>query len=253
MMSQPSSREAIPAIGKAIAALAVAALAAGCGAVAASSNGAGSAPSASASATGGSATSGSATGGSGAAGTASAGAPSPVPTITATGSPVNPGPTQCANWPANVPSGPLPDSFVPVTVLRCVTGTKLIPGKGLFLAGTLQRADSNLGTLVAALHASSGHRKPGMMCPMIAMLPQHIVLIAKDGSMISPNIPVDACGTDQVQVIAALNSLSWQTLSVRLYSMVPGSGHSPSPSGPDEPSDPVHGGMNGSPAVNSNH
>jgi len=140
-----------------------------------------------------------------------------------------------------------------VTVLRCVTGTKLIPGKGLFLAGTLQRAESNLGPLVAALHASSRHPKPGMMCPMLAMLPTHIVLIAKDGSMISPNIPVDACGTEQQQVIAALNSLSWQTLSVRLYSVVPGSGHSPSPTGPDEPSDPIHGTMNGSPAVNSNH
>ena len=248
MMSQPRAREAIPAIAKAIATLAVAALAAGCGAVAASSNGAGSAPSASASPTTGSATSG-----SGVAGTGSAAAPSPVPTITQTGSLTNPGPTQCANWPAHVPSGPLPDSFVPVTVLRCVTGTKLIPGKGLFLAGTLQRAESNLGPLVAALHASSRHPKPGMMCPMLAMLPTHIVLIAKDGSMISPNIPVDACGTEQQQVIAALNSLSWQTLSVRLYSVVPGSGHSPSPTGPDEPSDPIHGTMNGSPAVNSNH
>lgn len=243
MMSQPSAREAIPAIGKAIATLAVAALAAGCGTVAASSNGAGSVPSASASATS----------GSGAAGTGSASTPSPVPTITATGSPTSPGPTQCANWPASVPSGPLPDSFVPVTVLRCVTGTKLIPGKGLFLAGTLQRADSDLGPLVAALHASSGHRKPGQMCPMLVMLPQHIVLIAKDGSMISPTIPVDACGTDQQQVIAALSSLSWQTLSVRLYSVVPGSGHSPSPTGPDQPIDPVHSGMNGSPAVNSSH
>lgn len=230
-MSQPSARGAIPAAGRAIAALAIAALAAGCASASGPSSGAGSAPSAS----------GSASSGPGQGSTGSGGTPSPVPTITATGHPVIPGTSQCANWPAHAPSETLPASFAPVAVLRCVTGTKQVPGKGMFLAGTLERADKNLGELVAALRRPSGHVRPGVACPMIAMLPQEIVLVAKDGSMIRPKIPVDGCGADQEQVIAALDALSWQAVSVRLYSLVPGGPNVSSPADP-QPSDRVRGG-----------
>ena len=179
-------------------------LATGC--AAASSSGATAAAGAASSAAG--STSGSAPG--------STGSPGPVPTITAPGSPV-PGQVACANWPTGVKRGPLTNSFVPVTVLRCLTGTKMIPGKGVSLTATLERATSGLTPLVVALRHPSTRGRGGQMCPMIAMLPPQIVLIAKDGSMLIPTFPVQGCGFIQQPVLAALKAMPWQALSVRVF------------------------------------
>jgi len=145
------------------------------------------------------------------------GSSGPVPTITVSGTPA-PSESACANWPADVKKGPLPASFVPVEVLRCVTGTKTLPGKGVYLADTLERATSDLAPLVAALHAPSTHAQRGTMCPMLALLPPQIVLVAKDGSMLTPTFPVERCGSVQAAVLMALNRMPWQTVSVRLFS-----------------------------------
>jgi hypothetical protein len=109
----------------------------------------------------------------------------------------------------------------------------MIPGKGLYLAGTLERATSDLAPLVAALRLSSTHRPPGTMCPMLAMLPPQLVLIAKDGSMLSPAFPLEACGLVQPAVLAALSERPWQTVSVQVVVPEPGAATpSASPGGP---------------------
>jgi hypothetical protein len=146
--------------------------------------------------------------------------PGPVPTVTATGAP---GPTgsNCANWPANVPQGELPATFVPVQVLRCQLGTTTVPGKGLYASATLKRATADLQILVDALRRPSGHMLPGTICPALAMIPPQIVLIASNGAMISPRFPVDECGIIQQGVLSALNQLTWQTVSVRLLFHLP--------------------------------
>lgn len=131
-----------------------------------------------------------------------------------------PGYPRCTGWPAHVASGPLPASFQPVTVIRCVTGYQTIPGKGEWLVATLQRADKNLTALISALHRPSGRVRPGTICPALAMIPPRIVLISGNGSMISPKIPLNGCGEVQQQVIAALTALAWKTVSVRLLSQV---------------------------------
>lgn len=225
--------------------VAAAALAAGCGTVSASS----AAPAGAASpATGAASGSGTpAPSGSSGAGSAAGPTATPVPTITATGAPVAPGQVQCADWPTGVPSGTLPLSFTPVSVLRCVEGTVNVPGKGTFLSATLQRATTGLAPLVAALRAPNGHRSTGQMCPMYETLPQHIVLEAKDGSKFAPTIPVDGCGHDQSQVLQALNTLPWQTVSVRLYAQAGASSPAQSPTPLVTPT--RGAGMNGSPAV----
>jgi hypothetical protein len=123
----------------------------------------------------------------------------------------------CANWPAGVKKGPLPDSFVPVAVLRCLTGSKMVPGRGVSLTATLERATSDLTPLVVALRHPSTRGRGGQMCPMIAMLPPQIVLIAKDGSMLIPTFPVQGCGFIQQPVLAALKAMPWQALSVRVF------------------------------------
>jgi hypothetical protein len=145
---------------------------------------------------------------------------SPVPTTTG-GPPVAPGQPACAGWPANAVRGKaLPASFAPVAVLRCVTSDQQIPGKGEWETATLERADTSLAPLVAALRHPSGQRIPGMMCPAIAMVAPQFVLIGRDGTALWPLLPLTGCGLVQSGVLAALSALSWQQVSVRLIAQV---------------------------------
>jgi len=208
------------------AAMLIAALAAGCGAASSS------VPAAGAGATGSAAGTGSAATGS--AGPASSGSATPVPTTTATGSPA-PGSAACAGWPASAPYGSVPLTFTPVTALRCVTGDKQVPGKGLYFAATLERSDGDLRALTMVLRQRPGHVAQRTMCPMIAIVPPQVVLIAKDGTMIRPKFPVGACDTIAIQVQRALNMLSWHAVSVRVYSQASGGSAPPSAGATSDP------------------
>ena len=212
------------------AAMSIAALAAGCGT--ASTSGTSSAPSAGAGATGSPSATGPAATGSG--GSASSGSATPVPTTTATGNPA-PGSAACAGWPASAPYGSMPLTFVPVTALRCVTGDKEIAGKGLYFTATLERSDGDLRALATALRQRPGHVAQGTMCPMIAIVPPQVVLIAKDGSMIRPKFPVGGCDMIAAPALQALNALTWHAVSVQVYSRVPGGTATPSPGPTSDP------------------
>ena len=216
--------------------LAAGTLAAGCGTTHAGAPSGGSAPTASATAASaapsasfasasasavpsGPAGSAGSSGSSGAAG--SSGPAAPVPTVS--GGRVTPGEPACAGWPASAPTSSLPVSFVPVAVERCVNGAQTIPGKGLWQTASLQRADSGLDALVSALHQPPGTHTPGTACPMLAIIPQQIVLISATGRELIPRLPVSGCGLVQSQVLAALATLPWRLVSVRLIAEIPGS------------------------------
>ena len=143
----------------------------------------------------------------------------PVPTVS--GGRVVPGEPACVGWPAGVTSGPLPASFVPVSVERCVNGAQTIPGKGMWITATLQRADSGLDGLVNALRRPTATRPPGTVCPAIAVLAPQVVLISANGQKLIPRLPATGCGLTQMQVLAALDALRWQPVSVRLIAKVP--------------------------------
>jgi hypothetical protein len=165
----------------------------------------------------------------------------PVPTIGASGPiPIGIG-AACAGWPAGVPEGSLPPAFTPVTVLRCVSGEKQVAGRGLVFAATLERADGNLSTLTSALRLPSQGKQPGMMCPLIAMIPPQVVLVAKDGTMLRPKFPVTSCDMIMPQVLRALNALPWRDVSVRVFSQQPGSGVTPGATSDPQASDLVPG------------
>ncbi len=220
------------------AAMLIAALAAGCGAASSSVPAAGAGVGATGSTAGtGSAGTGSAATGSGATGSgapASSGSATPVPTTSGTGNPA-PGSAACAGWPASAPYGSVPLTFTPVTALRCVTGDKQIPGKGVQFAATLERSDGDLRALTMVLRQRPGHVAQGTMCPMIAIVPPQVVLIAKDGTMIRPKFPVGACDTIAIQVQRALNMLSWHAVSVRVYSQASGGSAPPSAGATSDP------------------
>jgi hypothetical protein len=147
------------------------------------------------------------------------GTPTAVPTTTA-GPPIVPGEPACTGWPAHAAHEMLPPSFVPVAVLRCVSGYQTIPGKGQWQTATLQRADKDLAALIAALRLPPLVRSPRMLCPEIAMVPPQIALINADGKALVPRLPTSGCGLIRSQVLAALAALHWQTVSVRLIAQM---------------------------------
>jgi hypothetical protein len=144
---------------------------------------------------------------------------------------VTPGEPACAGWPDNVPTVNLPASFVPVAVERCVNGAQTIPGKGLWQTASLQRADSDLGVLVSALHQPPGRHQPGTACPMLAIIPPRLLLISATGQELIPRLPVTGCGLIQGQVLAALAALPWRVVSVRLIAPIPDASSSGASSG----------------------
>ena len=122
-----------------------------------------------------------------------------------------------------------------MTALRCVTGDKEIPGQGLYFAATLERSDGDLRALTTALRQRPGHVAQGTMCPMIAIVPPQVVLIAKDGTMVRPKFPVGGCDTIASQALRALNALPWHAVSVRVYSRVSGGTATPSAGATSDP------------------
>jgi hypothetical protein len=175
----------------------------------------------------GTAHSGAATGGPGHA-TASA-APSksaapaptaPVPTVS--GGHVAAGAVACVGWPTGGTSASLPVSFVPVSVERCENGAQTIPGKGLWTTATLQRSAGDLTGLINALRQPPVKHQPGTLCPAVAEIPVQVVLISASGQKLFPRLPTDGCGLISSPVLAALDALRWQPVSVRLIAQVPG-------------------------------
>jgi hypothetical protein len=157
-----------------------------------------------------------------------AAAATPVPTVS--GGQVVAGEPACVGWPTGATSVPLPVSFVPVSVERCVNGVQAIPGKGLWTTATLQRSDSSLAALVNALRQPSVAHRPGTVCPALAMIPPQVVLIGANGQKLIPRLPATGCGLIQSQVLAALDTIRWQPVSVRLIAPISG-GAAPTVSG----------------------
>ena len=160
---------------------------------------------------------------------AAASAPAtPVPTIS--GGPVAAGQPACVGWPTDATSVPLPVSFVPVSVERCVNGVQTIPGKGLWETATLERSDSGLAGLIDALRQPSVGHHPGTVCPALAVSAPQVVLIGANGQKLIPRLPATGCGLIQSRVLVALGALRWQPVSVHLIAKLDG-GTAPTVSG----------------------
>ena len=62
------------------------------------------------------------------------------------------------------------------------------------------------------------------------MIPPQVVLIGANGQKLIPRLPATGCGLIQSQVLAALDTIRWQPVSVRLIAQVSG-GAAPTVSG----------------------
>jgi hypothetical protein len=120
-----------------------------------------------------------------------------------------------------VPSEVLPATFVPASVLRCVTGETDVPGQGEQETATLEQAGTGLAPLTNALRQPSAAKAPGQICPDYMTVTPQIVMVSADGAKLRPQLPTDSCGKVQSQVLTALAGLHWQTLSQHRVSQVP--------------------------------
>jgi hypothetical protein len=144
----------------------------------------------------------------------------PVPTVS--GGSAAAGEANCAGWPSGAVSGPLPASFVPVSVERCANGVTAVSGKGLWTSATLERSTGDLSRLLTALREPAATRRPGTVCPALAMIPPRIVLVNAAGEKLIPQLPAGDCGLTSGAVLTALDELSWQPVSVRLIARISG-------------------------------
>jgi hypothetical protein len=133
------------------------------------------------------------------------GPPATTPVTTSGGTGLD-GQPLCTGWPSGAHGVRLPVSFTPVSVERCVHGTTDIPGKGLWVTATLE--------LTSALRQPD--QKPAGACPAIAILPPQVLLTGADGERLVPLLPATSCALVQSRVLAALDALHWQTVSIRL-------------------------------------
>jgi hypothetical protein len=171
-----------------------------------------------------------------------AGKHTPVPTVS--GGQVAAGEPACAGWPTGTSSRRLPALFVPVAVEQCVSGVQDVPGKGTWETATLERATTGLAPLLNALRAPGQVRSPSMICTDVLTARPELMLISGSGERVVPQIPVTGCGIVRSAVLAALATLPWQPVSVRLVEQVTSGSAAPdsmNPAGTGAANGGIHG------------
>jgi hypothetical protein len=110
------------------------------------------------------------------------------------------------------PVTPLPAGFMAEAAVLCPL--TLAPVHGQRHVGYhKQEATRGLGPLLAALRRRVPPPTPGTVCPAQAIPVTWLFLIGRDGQIIRPVIPDDACGQPQLQVLHALRHVPWVTVS----------------------------------------
>jgi hypothetical protein len=108
------------------------------------------------------------------------------------------------------PTAPLPAGFAADAAVLCAPAVRQVGGRG-HVGYVKQVADRGLAPLVAALRRPSGQPTPGMICPTQLIVVPPLFLINRDGQIIRPMIPSNACHQPQLQVLNALRHVPWVT------------------------------------------
>jgi hypothetical protein len=77
------------------------------------------------------------------------------------------------------------------------------------------RSTTDPAPLVAALQGPSTPQRPGVVCPMFAVLLPYFALVQPDGQVFLPKLPVDNCGRPRDAVLTALNLLKFTEIARR--------------------------------------
>lgn len=120
--------------------------------------------------------------------------------------------TTAARRSAALPEKPIPARFIAVAVVRCNPAVAFVNGNGPDAPATRQVATADLGRLMTALRAPSARPEPKVICPAQRIYVAWFVLIAGNGQIIRPAIPVTVCGEPSAAVLASLGALRWRNL-----------------------------------------
>jgi hypothetical protein len=105
-------------------------------------------------------------------------------------------------------SRPLPPGFIADVAVLCEPVLRQLHGRHRIVV-IRQVADHGLTALVAALRRPSVQPSPGLMCPLLIVPVTLLYLIDRDGDIVRPKIPTDACGQPQQQFFDALRLVPW--------------------------------------------
>lgn len=114
-------------------------------------------------------------------------------------------------------TGPhLTDDLKPVGVLRCVFSTEDDPATGRWTVVRTEKAMSGIADYAAALRRPNAPEPTGdVVCTADALVLPWSAVILPDGSALKVALPVGACGKPLPEVMAALESLTFDTVSTR--------------------------------------
>jgi hypothetical protein len=119
--------------------------------------------------------------------------------------------TAAARRSAALPERRIPARFMPVAVVLCSPAIVSVNHNGPNVPSTRQVATAKLRRLMAALRAPSARLNSHLACLDQAISVAWFVLVARDGQVIRPKIPVTGCGDPSPAVLTSLNALRWRT------------------------------------------
>jgi hypothetical protein len=106
----------------------------------------------------------------------------------------------------------VPDGFVTAWVFRCRSDVRDLPGQGMWQVQVAERADTPATELIAELRKPSDPRT-AEACTMELVVPPYFVLVDATGQLVQPAVPTDTCGKPRREALAALEKLTFRTLS----------------------------------------
>jgi hypothetical protein len=120
--------------------------------------------------------------------------------------------TQAARRSAALPERSVPARFTPVAVVLCTPAVVFVNGNGRNMPQTRLIAAADLGSLMTALRHPSAPPNSSVACMDQRTYVDWFVLVAKNGQVIRPKIPVTVCGDPSPAVLAGLNALRFRSV-----------------------------------------
>jgi hypothetical protein len=120
--------------------------------------------------------------------------------------------TAAARRSAALPAKLIPARFTPVAVVLCTPAVTFVNHNGRNVPETRRVATADLGRLMTALRARSARPRLNVICPAQRISVDWFVLVARNGQVIRPAIPVTECGDPSPAVLASLAALGWRKL-----------------------------------------
>ena len=107
----------------------------------------------------------------------------------------------------------LSDATRVTAVVECIVENRIVPGDGEWSYVVEKRASTDLDALATALRADDEPVPWSQGCSAVLVLLVWFAVETDDGTWLRPRIPETSCGEPQAAVSAALDAMTWTTVS----------------------------------------